>query len=65
MENIKRAAREQFMPKEAPYHKPTPLVSSKSERISPECGQQLIKYPSIYILFLIPLEQKEAAAANN
>ena len=53
------------MPGEVLYREPTPLVPPKSKKTSPECDQQPIKYPSIYMPFLIPLEQKEAAAANN
>ena len=64
MKNIKRAARERFMPGEAPYHEPTPLVPPKSEGTSPERGWQPAKYPSAYTPFPTPLEQKEAAAAN-
>ena len=56
IENIKRAARERFMLGEAPYHKPTPLISFGSEGTSLEYNRQPARYPLIYILFLIPLE---------
>ena len=50
---------------EAPYYEPTPLISFKSEGMSSECGRQPARYPSIYTSFLIPPEQKEAAAVND
>ena len=64
MENAERAAGERFMPGEAPYREPTPLVPPGSEGTSPERGQQPARYPSAYTPFPTPPEQKEAAAAN-
>ena len=65
VENAERAAGERFMPGEAPYREPTPLVPPRSEGTSPECGRQPARYPSAYMPFPTPPEQKEAAATND
>ena len=65
MENAERAAGERLILGEAPYHEPMPLVPFRSEGMSLEYSQQPTRYPLAYTLFLIPLEQKEAAAINN